>query len=163
MRRVNITGGNLSLMDYCTAGPQFASGGFISDSKTGPVINGSQQQYFVRDSSIGDWSNGVWNQVFSGVDGAPAHSFPNPAYTTLASTPLSREKPYLTLDAAGQYAVFVPAVRKDSAGTTWEYGPTAGRPPEGNKARGAGTPATRLPSRAAPFSGRYRNTGATGI
>jgi hypothetical protein len=44
MRRINITGGNLSLMDYCTAGPQYASGGFISDSKTGDVINGSQQQ-----------------------------------------------------------------------------------------------------------------------
>ncbi len=127
MRRVNVTGGNLSLMDYCTAGPQYASGGFIADSKTGTVINGSQQQYFVRDSSIGDWSNGVWNQVFSGVDGAPAQSFPNPPYTNLASTPVSREKPYLTLDAAGQYGVFVPAVRQDSAGTTWENGPTAGR------------------------------------
>src|SRR5678816_4056161 len=45
MRRVNVTGGNLSLMDYCTAGPQFASGGFISDSQTGFVINGSQQQF----------------------------------------------------------------------------------------------------------------------
>ncbi|MHA7221645.1 adenylyl cyclase [Arthrobacter sp. RHLT1-20] len=127
MRRVNVTGGNLSLMDYCTAGPQYASGGFISDSKTGSVINGSQQQYFVRDSSIGGWSNGVWYQVFSGVAGAPAQSFPNPPYTNLAGTPISREKPCLTLDAAGQYGVFVPAVRKDSAGTTWENGPTAGR------------------------------------
>ncbi|HEX7202347.1 MAG TPA: adenylyl cyclase, partial [Arthrobacter sp.] len=127
MRRINITGGNLSLMDYCTAGPQYASGGFISDSKTGDVINGSQQQYFVRDSSIGNWSNGVWNQVFSGVDGAPAQSFPNPPYTTLADTPISREKPYLTLDSAGQYSVFVPAVRMDSSGTTWENGPTPGR------------------------------------
>ncbi|MEC5179461.1 adenylyl cyclase [Arthrobacter sp. CG_A4] len=127
MRRVNVTGGNLSLMDYCTAGPQFASGGFISDSKTGTVINGSQQQYYVRDSNIDGWSNAVWNQVFSGVNGAPAQSFPTPPYTNLASTPVSREKPYLTVDAAGQYGVFVPAVRKDSAGTTWENGPTAGR------------------------------------
>lgn len=127
MRRVNITGGNLSLMDYCTAGPQYASGGFIADSKTGAVINGSQQQYLVRDSSIGDWSNGVWNQVFSGVDGAPADSFPNPPYTTLNNTPISREKPYLTLDAAGQYSVFVPAVRENSSGTTWENGPAKGR------------------------------------
>ncbi|WP_457947712.1 adenylyl cyclase [Pseudarthrobacter sp. alpha12b] len=127
MRRVNITGGNLSLMDYCTAGPQYASGGFIADSKTGAVINGSQQQYLVRNSSIGSWSNGVWNQVFSGVNGAPADSFPNPPYTTLNSTPTSREKPYLTVDPAGQYSVFVPAVRQDSAGTTWENGPTQGR------------------------------------
>ena len=72
MRRVNITGGNLTLMDYCTAGPQYASGGFIADSQTGFIINGSQQQFLVRDSSIGGWSNGVWNQVFSGVLGAPA-------------------------------------------------------------------------------------------
>ena len=74
MRRVNING-NLSLMDYCTAGPQYASGGFIADSKTGSIINGSQQQFLVRDSSIGTWSNGVWNQVFAGVEGAPAHNF----------------------------------------------------------------------------------------
>ncbi|WP_346957767.1 adenylyl cyclase [uncultured Arthrobacter sp.] len=127
MRRVNVTGGNLSLMDYCTAGPQYASGGYISDSKTGTVINGSQQQYYVRDSSIGGWSNGVWNQVFSGVNGAPAQSFPNPPYTTLPSTPVSREKPYLTIDAAGRYSVFVPGIRTDSTGTTWENGPTAGR------------------------------------
>ena len=63
MRRVNITGGNLTLMDYCT-GPSFASGGFIADSQTGFIINGSQQQFLVRNSSIGGWSNAVWNQVF---------------------------------------------------------------------------------------------------
>ena len=72
MRRVNVTGGNLTLMDYCTAGPQYASGGFIADSRTGFVINGSQQQFLVRNSSIGGWSNGVWNQVFSGVAGRAA-------------------------------------------------------------------------------------------
>ena len=105
MRRVNVTGGNLTLMDYCTAGPQFASGGFIADSKTGFVINGSQQQYIVRNSSVGGWSNGVWNQVFSGVEGAPPECFPQTSacgpYTTLAKTPASREKPYLYMDAAG--------------------------------------------------------------
>src|SRR3954464_14281226 len=65
MRRVDVTGGTLSLMDYCTAGPQYASGGFIADSRTGPVINGSQQQWLTRNSTIGSWSNGVWNQVFA--------------------------------------------------------------------------------------------------
>ena len=53
MRRLNITGGNLSLMDYCTAGPQFASGGFIADSNLPFVINGSQQQWLIRNSQIG--------------------------------------------------------------------------------------------------------------
>jgi len=127
MRRVNITGGNLTLMDYCTAPPQYASGGFMADSKAGTIINGSQQQFLVRDSSIGLWTNGVWNQVFSGVTGAPVQSFPTPTYTTLATTPVSREKPYLLLDATtNHYSVFVPDVRTNSSGTTWERGATAG-------------------------------------
>jgi hypothetical protein len=131
MRRVNITGGNLTLMDYCTAGPQYASGGFIADSQTGFIINGSQQQFIVRDSSIGGWSNGVWNQVFSGVIGAPPQSFgptpySPPPYTTLATSPVTRERPFLYLDADGKYRVFVPAVRHDSVGTTWAAGPAAG-------------------------------------
>jgi hypothetical protein len=125
MRRVKVNGG-LSLMDYCTAGPQYASGGFIADSVTGNVTNGSQQQYLVRNSTIGTWSNGVWNQVFSGVDGAPTTSFPDPPYTTLDATPLSREKPYLYIDADGKYRVFVPAVQKNSSGTTWEDGSEPG-------------------------------------
>ena len=126
MRRVDVTGGNLTLFDYCTAGPQFASGGFIADSRTGFVINGSQQQYIVRNSSIGGWSNAVWNQVFAGVQGAPAQTFPSPPYTTLATTPISREKPYLYVDAEGTYNVFVPDARTDTSGTTWETDPTAG-------------------------------------
>ncbi len=131
MRRVNITGGNLTLMDYCTAGPQYASGGFIADSQTGFIINGSQQQFLVRDSSIGGWSNGVWNQVFSGVVGAPPQSFSTtpynpPPYTTLAASPVTREKPFLYVDSSGNFNVFVPALRHDSVGTTWANGSAAG-------------------------------------
>jgi hypothetical protein len=132
VRRVNVTGGTLSFMDYCT-GPSFASGGFLADSSAGAVVNGSQQQFFVRDSTLsGAWSNGVWNQVFAGVQGAPAQCFPAAAdcggpYTTLATTPVSREKPYLYVDASGRWKVFVPAPRRDSAGTTWGSSPTTGR------------------------------------
>jgi hypothetical protein len=130
LRRVNIRGGNLTLFDYCTAGPRYASGGFMSDSQTGFIINGSQQQFLVHDSSIGGWSNGVWNQVFSGVVGAPPQSFSttssNPPYTTLPTSPVTREKPFLYVDASGDYHVFVPALRHDSAGTTWASGTAAG-------------------------------------
>jgi hypothetical protein len=131
MRRVSVAGNTLSLMDYCTGGPQFSSGGFISDSRTGPVLNGSQQQFLVRDSSIGPWSNGVFNQVFSGTIGAPPQSFgPTPfnppPYTTLPSSPITREKPFLFVDAAGRFRVFVPALRRDSIGPTWTAGPTPG-------------------------------------
>ncbi len=131
MRRVNITGGNLTLMDYCTAGPQYASGGFIADSRTGFVINGSQQQFLVRNSSIGGWSNGVWNQVFSGVVGAPAQSFGStpydpPPYTTLDTSPVTRERPFLYVDGDGAYQVFVPAVQENSSGMSWAPASTAG-------------------------------------
>jgi hypothetical protein len=128
MRRFQVDG-KFSLMDYCTPGPQFASGGFIADSRfTGleQVINGSQQQFLVRNSEVPQWSNGVWNQVFSGVVGAPAQSFPDPPYTTLDTTPVSREKPYLYLDAAGAYQVFVPGLQTASRGVTWGDGAEAG-------------------------------------
>ena len=127
LRRVNITG-STTFMDYCTAGPQYASGGFVADSAlAGSVVNGSQQQFYVRNSTVGGWSNGVWNQVFSGVQGAPAQSFPTPPYTTLPTTPVSREKPYLYLDAEGRYRVFVPAAQRNSAGTSWQNGVEPGR------------------------------------
>jgi Pectate lyase superfamily protein len=132
IRRVNINGANLSLQDYCTAGPQFASGGFIADSQianTGGnvIINGSQQQFYVRNSNIGTWTNDVWNQVFSGVVGAPAQSYPSPKYTTLATTPVSREKPFLYVDATGNYNVFAPAPRRNSADVSWSSGSELGR------------------------------------
>ncbi|HEY6057524.1 MAG TPA: glycosyl hydrolase family 28-related protein [Candidatus Limnocylindrales bacterium] len=131
MRRVHVNG-LVTLMDYCT-GPSFASGGFIADSAFdgGTVVNGSQQQWLVRNSTLDGWTNGVWNQVFSGVVGAPAQCFPAQAscggpYTTLATSPVTREAPYLYLDAGGHYNVFAPAVRHNSAGTTWANGPTPG-------------------------------------
>jgi hypothetical protein len=132
MRRVHING-NTTLMDYCTA-PSFASGGFIADSQFtgGTVINGSQQQFYTRNSDLDGWTNGVWNQVFSGDAGAPTECFPaQPAcggpYTTLATTPVSREKPYLYVDGSGQWRVFVPAPATDSSGPTWLGGSTPGR------------------------------------
>ena len=131
MRRVDVNG-FATLMDYCT-GPSFASGGFIADSafESSTVVNGSQQQWLVRNSTLDGWTNGVWNQVFSGVVGAPAQCFPAQVscggpYTTLATSPVTREAPYLYLDNAGRYRVFVPAVQHDSSGTTWGRGPTPG-------------------------------------
>jgi len=132
MRRVDVHG-LTTLMDYCT-GPSFASGGFIADSRldSDPVVNGSQQQWLIRNSSIGSWSNGVWNQVFSGVDGAPAQCFPADAscggpYTTLATSRVTREAPYLYVDDAGNENVFVPSAQRNTSGTTWAGGATPGR------------------------------------
>lgn len=128
MRRVAVTGGNLTLQDYCTAGPQYGSGGYIADSSTEFVVSGSQQQWLTRNSSVTGWSNGVWNQVFSGVEGAPDDAgFPTPPYTTLDTTPVSREKPYLLVDARGRYGVRVPSAQRDTRGVSWAGGVPRGR------------------------------------
>jgi hypothetical protein len=131
MRRVDVNG-FATLMDYCT-GPSFASGGFIADSRFSgsTIVNGSQQQWLVRNSSLDGWTNGVWNQVFSGVVGAPGQCFPaQPScggpYTTLPTSSVTREPPYLYVDSAGNESVFVPSAQTNTSGTTWAGGPTPG-------------------------------------
>jgi hypothetical protein len=126
LRRVHING-LTTLMDYCS-GPSYASGGFIADSQfsSSTVINGSQQQYLVRNSELDGWTNGVWNQVFAGVQGAPVQSFPNPPYTTLHTNPESREKPFLYVDSKNRFDVYVPDAQFNAAGTTWKNGQTPG-------------------------------------
>ncbi|MFC8914997.1 discoidin domain-containing protein [Streptomyces sp. NPDC057116] len=121
-RRMHVKGG----LNLAPNGYGWASGGYIADSKVdGQVGNYSQQQWYTRDSAIGGWSNSVWNQVFSGVEGAPAQSFPEPRYTTLATTPISREKPFLYLDGT-EYKVFAPAKRTNARGTSWASGTPQG-------------------------------------
>jgi hypothetical protein len=123
LRRMDIHGD----LNLAPAGFGWASGGYIADSRVSGVLQPySQQQWYTRDSQIGSNLNGVWNQVFSGVIGAPAQSFPSPPYTTLATTPVSREKPYLYLDPSGNYTVFVPSLRRNSQGVTWANGQTPG-------------------------------------
>ena len=123
MRRVHIRGDlNLASSTY-----GWASGGYIADSKVDGVLQPySQQQWYTRDSQIGSLLNCVWNCVFSGVVGAPATTFPNAPVTTLAQTPISREKPFLYLDSAGAYQVRVPSARQNSQSYTWAGGLTAG-------------------------------------
>ncbi len=124
-RRMDING-NLKLANTSCG---YASGGFTSDSAISGYVNScSQQQWYTRDSTIGSWQSAVWNMVFSGVVNAPAQSFPtapnqgiNP-YTTLQTTPVSREKPFLYVDGSGNFNVFVPGVKTNSRGTTWAGG-----------------------------------------
>ncbi len=129
MRRVHVNG-PMTLMDYCT-GPSFASGGFIADSDIsgGGIVNGSQQQFLVRNTDIDGWSNGVWNQVFAGDPGAPATEFHNGGgnqYTTLPTNSVTQEEPFLYQDSQGNFRVFVPAVQHDSSGPAWGSGTEAG-------------------------------------
>ncbi|MEY9953662.1 hypothetical protein [Leifsonia sp. EB34] len=130
LRRVDVQG-NLQL--FPTYGG-YSSGGFLANTRVTGVngvnaktSSGSQQQWYSRDSDLGTWSGSVWNMVFSGVTGAPADSPatgtpPKTNFTTLPQTPVTREKPYLYIDATGSYRVFVPGVAHNTSGVDWTQG-----------------------------------------
>jgi hypothetical protein len=131
IRRV-IINGSLITQDYCAA-DNYASGGFIADSQiTGDLDFYGNQQYMVRNSSIGGAVNGcpdgLWNMVFSGVEGAPAPAFSGQCEqnTVLPTSPVSEEAPFLYQNASGKNEVFVPAVQTKSSGTSWSSGTEAG-------------------------------------
>ncbi|MDP9750154.1 discoidin domain-containing protein [Thermoanaerobacter pentosaceus] len=128
LRRVHIKGG-LSLWDPgSNYDRSWSSGGFIADSIVdGTITSGSQQQYFTRNTKMGSWSGSNWNMVFVGDMGAPAEAWPSPAYTVVNQTPVVREKPFLCIDNAGKFVVFVPSVRTNSQGVSWENGMGEGR------------------------------------
>ncbi len=139
IRRVAVNGVT-TFMDYCGdftyGGSHYASGGFMADSNINApagVTSGSQQQWLTENSTITAWSNGVWNQVFAGVNGAPATDFTDGTkaagtnnYTTLSSDPIARDKPYYYVDGSGKGNVFVPSASTNTAGTTWASGSTPG-------------------------------------
>lgn len=116
LRRVYIKG-NLQLFDK-----GYASGGFLADSKIeGTVSSGPQQQWFTRNTIMGEWVGGVWNMMFAGVSGAPADEWPDKPYTTINETPLIREKPFLAYDGKG-FKVIIPVIKKNSSGPDWING-----------------------------------------
>ncbi|GAA2392959.1 RICIN domain-containing protein [Streptomyces viridochromogenes] len=105
----------------------WASGGLFADTKVdGRVDSGSQQQWLTRNSQVGSWTGSNWNMVFVGSQGVPNTTFPAPPYTTVAQSPVIREKPFLYVDGDNAYKVFVPAVRSGSSGVSWANGAPSG-------------------------------------
>jgi hypothetical protein len=98
----------------------WASGGWMSDTLIdGNVAAGPQQQWISRNSEWRSWTGANWNMVFVGVPNPPEGEWPSPPYTKIAQTPIVREKPFLQIDASGDYSVRVPAIRTNSTGITW--------------------------------------------
>jgi hypothetical protein len=106
----------------------WASGGWMSDSLIDSnVDSGSQQQWISRNSQWHSWTGSNWNMVFVGIPNPPAGDWPSPPYTKVAQTPIVREKPFLQIDASGNYSVRVPDLRTNSVGITWTSGATPGK------------------------------------
>ncbi|HEX4059510.1 MAG TPA: glycosyl hydrolase family 28-related protein [Streptosporangiaceae bacterium] len=126
LRRM-IINGNVVLQDTCAA-EDYASGGFIADSE----INGDldfygNQQFMVRNSEItgsNGCPQGLWNNVYSGVEGAPSPVFTGQCEqnTVLPTSPVTEEEPFLYLDSRGHFEVFVPHAQQHSDGPSWASG-----------------------------------------
>lgn len=152
LRRIEVTN-DLLLFEYQPPIPQAgeASGGFMANMRVGAAVRtghqlrglrshanssnlrdvspGSQQQWFARDSTVVGWDGGVWNMVFTGVDGSPpSHCGMDEAsaegatpVTSLASTPSIAEKPFITLDSStGKYSLMVPSLKTSSHGADFD-------------------------------------------
>ncbi|HOM39576.1 MAG TPA: coagulation factor 5/8 type domain-containing protein [Bacteroidales bacterium] len=116
LRRVHIKG-NLQLFDR-----GYASGGFLADSKVdGIITSGPQQQWLTRNTLFEGWEGGVWNMMFVGVPQAPEENWPEKPYTVIGTTPVIREKPWLSYDKKG-FCVKIPPIKKNSAGPGWING-----------------------------------------
>jgi len=106
----------------------WASGGWMSDDLIdGNVGAGPQQQWISRNTEWGSWTGANWNMVFVGVPRPPTGEWPIPPYTKVDETPIVREKPFLQVDAAGNFSICIPSLRTRSVGITWHSGTTPGR------------------------------------
>ncbi|MDX8337747.1 coagulation factor 5/8 type domain-containing protein [Draconibacterium sp. IB214405] len=115
MRRVHVKG-NLQLHDNGAA-----SGGFLADSKVdGQVVFGGQQQWFSRNSEWESCTGGLWNMVSLGVVGAPEADWPAKPYLSINETPFVREKPFWTMNDAGEMWLEVPVLKEKTKGVSWE-------------------------------------------
>jgi hypothetical protein len=139
LRRIEVVN-DLALFEYQPPIPAAgeASGGYMANMKVGASMKvhnkhagdgsgvkpGSQQQWFSRDSTVSSWQGGVWNMVFSGVEGAPpshcGSANKTGPYTTIDKTPTISEKPYITIDASGKYSLQVPPLKTKSSGANFD-------------------------------------------
>jgi hypothetical protein len=133
LRRMVIDGDLLFGAEANTRG----SGGFVSDLKvTGKVNFTMQQQWILRNCEIGNGTSYFQdpprsvNFVFVGTTGAPEPTSwctnsaakpesPEPQQLVTAETPVSLEKPYITIDAQGKFSLVTPKAATGTRGTEW--------------------------------------------
>lgn len=118
MRRMHITG-----LLYLHDNNGWASGGFLSDSLIGGMVDsGSQQQWLSRNCDWNGWRGSNWNIVFAGIPKGktPAATWPQKQYTNVEIVEEMQEKPFLVYDEEQGFGVFLPALRKEAVGTSWQ-------------------------------------------
>ena len=123
-RRIDVHGG----LQLYPASYGYASGGYIADTKVNgqtasvlaaAVVHPGQQPRQLERRRL---EHGVLRRDRRPGE-RPSRS---PPETTLATTPVSRDVPYLYLDGTGKYRVFLPSLRTNASGA--ELGRAAARP-----------------------------------
>ncbi|MCL2191796.1 MAG: hypothetical protein FWB78_00175 [Treponema sp.] len=102
-----------------------ASGGFTADSWfSGAVALGSQQQWYTRNTHFDGPAMGgaVWNSTIQGSTGTINPHQPDGPQTVIEETPVIREPPFLYVDGDGEFRVFVPGIRRNARGISWNDG-----------------------------------------
>ncbi|CAJ1341081.1 unnamed protein product [Effrenium voratum] len=126
LRRIIVTN-DLDLYQYRQGdrAAGYASGGYMSNSMVkGKVSSGSQQQYLARNSQVGTWRDGVWNEVFVGTEGAPSsHCGADAAkcakpFVTVNAAPKVAEKPFISF-SNGTYQLNIPRVVENTRGVNY--------------------------------------------
>lgn len=115
IRRLHVKG-NLAYNDEGSWG----SGGYTSDTLVDGKTDGRQQQQWInRNVEWKSWEGSFLNMFFMGVVNPPPGEWPEVPYTSIAATPIIREKPFLEVNDKGDFFVRVPPLRKDSKGISW--------------------------------------------
>jgi len=122
LRRLYVDGSLTVATIYPSAdGGNWASGGFLADS----IIRGNlsytgQQQWFTRNTEYAAATGGQWNMVHVGTVGdSPAHGFNEGRWTNIPQAPRTVEKPFVYINDAGHYSVFVPSLQLNTSGVSW--------------------------------------------
>ena len=123
MRRVDVKDFT-TFMPYCE-NPNFASGGFVADSRLeGGALNGSQQQFYVRNSDLGHRLVQLRMETGSSLErhrwrAAPEDVLTNGHVLHDARRRLSGEQGEALpgyIDGSGTWNVFVPSAQTNSIG-----------------------------------------------
>jgi hypothetical protein len=129
LRRVRVAG-NLDLSGGISFGSYMANSQVEGELRYGsgweadrnpPVTGGVEQgpaQYLIRDGAVGSVVGRQVHLVLSGVTGAPAGAFAPGDKTTLATTAVSRDAPFLYVEGQ-RFKVFVPGAARNSSGVHW--------------------------------------------
>lgn len=130
LRRVNVLG-DLQLKGQYGA---YAFGTYMANSRVlGSVISGdgkvqkAQAHWYTRNSTIGYWDGRAVNYMFSGVDGAPVTDFDPGSFTSLPTTPTSREAPFIYVNEKNNFYVYVPHAKNHTSGYDWAVSSRDGR------------------------------------